>query len=96
MTGLTQEQKNEIIKRLVERGAVLPCPRCGNKNFVIVDGYFTQTLSSEIGALVLGGQTIPSVVTVCTKCGFISQHALGTLGLLPDEIKEKPKNESEQ
>jgi len=78
MTGLTQEQKNEIIKRLVERGAVLPCPRCGNKNFVIVDGYFTQTLSSEIGALVLGGQTIPSVVT-----GLLANMHLAHWGCFP-------------
>jgi hypothetical protein len=25
------------------------------------------------------------VTVVCTRCGFISQHALGALGLLPPQ-----------
>jgi hypothetical protein len=89
MAGIPQEQKEKIIAEMVKREATLPCPRCGNKNFTLVDGYFTQPLSSEIGALVLGGPTVPSVVTICTRCGFISQHALGVLGLLPTEKENK-------
>ena len=89
MPGLTQEQKDKIIAKLVERGVVLPCPRCGNQSFVMVDGYFTHSVSSEIGSIVLGGPTVPSVVTACTKCGFLSQHALGALGLLPAEKEKK-------
>jgi hypothetical protein len=34
-----------------------------------------------------GGQTVPAAAIVCNRCGFLSQHALGALGLLP-------KNES--
>jgi hypothetical protein len=82
MASLTQEQKNKIIARLMERGAKLPCPRCGNNKFTLLDGYFTQLISTEVGAYVLGGPSVPSVVTACTQCGYLSQHALGALGLL--------------
>jgi predicted RNA-binding Zn-ribbon protein involved in translation (DUF1610 family) len=89
MPELTQEQRDKIIGRLMERKAVLPCPRCGNKNFVLLDGYFIQPISTDIGAVVIGGQSIPSVVTACAQCGFLSQHALGALGLLPAETESK-------
>lgn len=77
------KQKEEIIKKLEERGAKLPCPRCGGKNFSLIEGYFNNPLQSTIGNLVIGGPAIPSVVIACTNCGYISQHALGALGLLP-------------
>lgn len=83
MPEWSQEQKNRIIKVLTEKGADLPCPRCGNPNFTLLSGYFAQPIQPELGSIMLGGPNIPSVVTVCTQCGFISQHALGVLGLLP-------------
>jgi len=89
MPGLSQEQKDNIIKKLVERKAILPCPRCGNHNFILLDGYFIQPMSAEIGAMVLGGQSVPTVVTACSQCGFLSQHALGALGMLPEEKESK-------
>jgi ribosomal protein S27AE len=85
-TGLTEEQKQQIIKALNDRGVSQPCPRCGNRSFSLIDGYFNQPVQPELsGGLVIGGPTIPSVVTACNKCGFLAQHALGVLGLLPKE-----------
>lgn len=81
---MDEVRRKEIAKALTERGATLPCPRCGNTSFSIVDGYFNQSLQSEIsGALTIGGPTIPAVVTACNRCGFLASHALGVLGLLP-------------
>lgn len=77
------EEKEKIINALEDRFAKLPCPRCGNQQFSLADGYFSQPLQENLGGIVLGGPAIPSVVVVCNKCGFISQHALGALGLLP-------------
>ena len=86
MEKLTEEQKREIIKRLEERGAKLACPRCGNKAFTVLDGYFVQSIHTQLGAgVVLGGPTVPSAVIACKKCGYLVQHALGILGLLPEE-----------
>ncbi len=89
MPEWTQEQKDKIIKALMERGARAPCPRCGNQSFTLLDGLFNQPLQTELGNIVLGGPSIPSVVVVCTRCGFISQHALGVLGMLPKEEKNE-------
>lgn len=62
MKELSKEQIQKIIKTLEERGATRPCPRCGNKNFSIVEGYFDQTLQTELKGMVIGGPSVPSVV----------------------------------
>ncbi len=85
MQDLTQEQKDKIIKALTDRLAKLPCPRCGNDTFTLLDGYFNQIIQTDLKGIVLGGRTIPSVVVACNRCGYLSQHALGILGLLPKE-----------
>ena len=83
------EEKDQIIKALKDRIAEQPCPRCGNEEFGLADGYFNQPLQDRIGGITLGGPTIPSVAVICNKCGFISQHALGALNLLPTPDKKK-------
>jgi ribosomal protein S27AE len=85
---LSPEQKRKVVEALEKVGARLPCPRCGNNNFTLLDGYFNQPVQTELAGLVLGGPSVPSAVVVCTRCGYLSQHALGALGLLP---KEAPK-----
>jgi predicted RNA-binding Zn-ribbon protein involved in translation (DUF1610 family) len=85
MQQISVERKKEIIKALDEHGAKLPCPRCGNQSFTLLDGYFNQTIQIDLKGMVLGGPSIPSVVVACKKCGYLSQHALGVLGLLPQE-----------
>jgi predicted nucleic-acid-binding Zn-ribbon protein len=89
MTGMTQEDKDRIIEKLNERGATLPCPRCGNVNFVLLDGYFTQPISNQIGTIVLGGPTVPAVVVACNRCGYMSSHALGVIDVLPPTKEAK-------
>jgi len=87
---MREEQKQKIIKALEERKVILPCPRCGNEHFTLLDGYFNQTIQTELTGIVIGGPSVPSIVVVCTQCGYLSQHALGVLGLLP---KQEAKNE---
>lgn len=89
MAELTPEQKRQIIDTLDKKGARLPCPRCGNNQFTLLDGYFNQTLQTSLGGLVIGGPSVPSAVVACSRCGYMAQHALGALGLLP----EKPSTE---
>ena len=87
-----QDHQDQIIKALTERGANLPCPRCGNDDFTLLDGYFNQIIQEEPRGIVLGGRTIPSIIIACKRCGFLSQHALGVLGLLSKE-ENKPAEE---
>lgn len=82
---MTEDEKQKIIKALEDRGAKFPCPRCGNQQFTLMDGYFNQTIQTNLKGMVIGGPSVPSVVVVCTRCGYMSQHALGALGLLSKE-----------
>lgn len=92
MSILTKEQSDLVIKTLQERGVTMPCPRCGNNSFTLQDGYFSQTVQSSQTNVVLGGQILPSVMVICNKCGYMSQYALGVLGLMePKKTPEEPE-----
>lgn len=86
---LNQEEKQKIIQILSEKINTLKCPMCDNKNFSIADGYFFNLIQDNLESIKLGGVSIPTIAIICKKCGFVSQHALGTLGLLPTKMKEK-------
>lgn len=84
MNSISENEKNKIVEVLKQRNALGDCPRCKHKAFTLLDGYFNQSLQQEVtGNVVIGGSTVPSVVVVCNNCGYMSQHALGALGLLP-------------
>lgn len=93
---ITKELKEKIIAKLEERGATLPCPRCGNQTFSVIDGFFNQTIQATLDGFVLGGPSVPTAIIACNHCGYLSQHAIGVLGLLPllsnnsasDEVKK--------
>jgi len=86
---LPEAEKQRIIKKLQEKGVKIHCPMCGHNNFIIADGYFNNSMQSGFGGgLVLGGPSIPTIGIVCGNCGFISQHALGVLGLLTQNDKK--------
>jgi len=86
---LSSHKKKEIIARLdkaLKSNAVqLACPMCGNQEFTIADGYTIQTLQDRVGTIQLGGPSIPCVSIICKNCGFVSQHAVGALGLSMDK-----------
>jgi len=93
MAEMSDDDKRKIIQALESSGARLPCPRCGNSHFTLLDGYFNQPLNAELGSIVIGGRTVPSVVLTCSRCGYLSQHALGALVPLPTP---KPKEEQQK
>jgi len=81
---IDNEQKQKIISEINKRiHPQLTCPMCQNENFVLADGYIHNSLQSDLLAISIGGAGIPTVAIICAKCGFISQHAVGALGLLP-------------
>jgi predicted RNA-binding Zn-ribbon protein involved in translation (DUF1610 family) len=66
MKEVTEDRKQEILKALEIRKADLPCPRCGNKLFVLLGETETPT---------------KGVVMACKLCGFLSVHSLDNLGI---------------
>jgi hypothetical protein len=97
MQQLNDDEKQKITEALKKRGAKKPCPRCKNRNFVLIDGYFNQPIQQSIPVSITDitnqGPFISSIVVVCTRCGYLSQHALSVLGLLPAE-EAQPKDEA--
>ena len=87
---LTEEKKAELIRVLSEKlekySKPSACPMCGHPHFTISDAYLSNTLQTDFTSVTLGGPSIPSLAIICKNCGFISQHALGILGLLPAEV----------
>ena len=88
---ISNEDKQKIISKLNSKIGNIKCPMCGNNHFIIADGYFNPTMQDDLNNLVLGGPSIPSIAIVCNKCGFISSHALGVLGLLPKQTEDSQK-----
>lgn len=93
---MTPEKHLELINKLVEKGAIYPCPRCGNKNFSLLNGYTLQSIQDEPKGFVLGGRGMPAVMATCTNCGFISYHALGALEKLQEKIEKEEKAKEEK
>lgn len=78
---MTPERQQQTIQALSEKGVKQPCPRCGTFKFSIAGE--TYIAIQEGPALFhIGGPTIPTVIVVCDTCGYITQHAQVTLGLL--------------
>ena len=90
---ISKEEKQKIILELNNRinFGDIKCPMCGNKHFIIADGYFNSIMQDSLNGIVLGGPSIPSIAIVCNKCGFISSHALGVLALLPKQNEDSQK-----
>lgn len=79
---LSEEKRQQIANKLNSKGLKMVCPMCGNNHFTVIDGYFNNALQGDLQNLNFGGPSLPACVIACEKCGFISQHALGALGLL--------------
>jgi len=78
--------KKEIVEKLNGKKAALPCQRCGEGSFSVLDGYSKISIQNDfkdLNSTVLGGASVPVVLVACNNCGAITQHALGALGLLP-------------
>lgn len=76
------EFRDKIIAALTERLADSPCPRCANTEFGVMRNMVSFPLGDNPNKITLPGPVLPCAVTYCKRCGFVSFHVLGTLGLL--------------
>ena len=86
---LSDEQRQAIATEMDKRIKGLKCPMCGNERFSLLNGYTVNLLQFSLGGLQLGGPVVPCAAIACEKCGFVSQHALGVLGLLHAKAETK-------
>lgn len=81
MVALTEEEKKELIDVLSKKGVKTHCPMCSHDEFVLNDGYTPNVVQTKKTGVMLGA-TVPSIAIICKNCGFMSNHALGVLGIL--------------
>lgn len=67
-----------IIDALHKKGAKLPCPRCGNRAFMLAVNYIEQP------------NNMYDVKLICNNCGYLSIHSLAILGL---DFKQEDKDD---
>jgi ribosomal protein S27AE len=79
-----KERANQIIQALSKKGVTKPCPRCGHPHFSVVA---ETSIPINYNPMIIGGDTsvVPTVIVACSNCGFVTQHALGALGIAPAE-----------
>ncbi|WP_343626578.1 hypothetical protein [Flavobacterium lindanitolerans] len=86
-TSLSEQELLRIMQKMNELLPNLSCPMCKNSDFVIAEGYFNNPLQFKLPDLSIGGRSIPTIGIICQNCGFVSQHALKTINLLPQNLK---------
>lgn len=81
-------EKEQIINALTKKVPDMQCPICGNKHFIIADGYSVDVMHGDLEKHYLEGVTLPSISVVCSNCGHIEKFSLGVLGLLNNSKEE--------
>ena len=85
---ITSELKNKIAKSLDTRAGDFRCPICGNEKFFVADGLTKKSLQIANKSQMIRGNIMPCAVIICEKCGFVSEHSIGILGLM-NELEDK-------
>jgi predicted nucleic-acid-binding Zn-ribbon protein len=78
--------RDQIIEALTRVGATNVCPRCSNNQFAVIESVAIPIFASNTVNL---SRSLPLVVAACTKCGFVSLHSYGVLGLPFSESKKE-------
>lgn len=77
---MDQQRREALINALQAKGVRLPCPRCGGLHFDLVAESAIWVQEAR-GAMVGEGPGIPVAIAACATCGYITEHALGPLGI---------------
>lgn len=60
----------------------LKCPMCGGDHFDVSRDFGHLHVQKNLFLSGDNFRSIPTMLVVCSRCGFISLHAVGALGLL--------------
>lgn len=93
---MDKDNKELVLKKLEHVLQKLECPMCHYNQFIIADGFIQVKLYQKYNLIDNNdNKSIPAVAIICKHCGFISNHAIGILGLLNqnEEIKQEMNDE---
>jgi len=89
---MDENKLNQVINALNKRNVNQSCPRCSSSNFSVVGESEITVIKPPpqrkgLGALAGLTQppvktTMPTIIVTCDNCGYVSQHAQASLGLL--------------
>lgn len=84
---MNEKEKHEIADRLRLRiGSMVTCPMCHDYQFTILDKYgATQFTEKPPHEHAFSFSSMPVVVLICKKCGFVAQHSVKVLDLSEDD-----------
>ena len=78
---MEKQRLDAVISALTAKSVTAPCSKCGNPHWEVV-GESYISINEDPNVFVVGGPVIPTVLVACNRCGFLTQHAQGPLGLL--------------
>lgn len=91
MAEWTPKEREDIVKRMHDKGVSRPCPRCNGDQFSLVDGYAVFGLVDKLEDEQVRN-LVPSVCVACNTCGYLTFHALGPLGMMPEKPGQPKQN----
>ena len=77
MVSWPPDWQQKLIDALQRTGADRACPRCGHADFQLLDGYISLPVQARLGDGPVA--SVPTIATVCERCGFLSQHLVNVL-----------------
>jgi len=79
--------KNTIISKLEDAGAISACHRCGDSSYQLLEGFSKIHLEEDVttDGMTMGKPSAICAHIACSKCGALTAHELGPLGMLPKE-----------
>jgi len=78
--GIAPSESQERIYQAIERKhANMPCPRCGGRDFMSVNGYFSMSPGTTPEMTQMSGYSLTLVGMKCQQCGYLSFHDLNVL-----------------
>lgn len=77
---LNDAQVAQVGQALAARGTMNACISC-NRTGTLSLLPETAQIAASPAPNIIGGVAIPCVALICSNCGFVRLHALGSLGL---------------
>ena len=94
--NLPEEFFQKVIDKMEKRGANLPCPRCGGESCYIERGIVLHILQNSAERFLTYGSGVICVLSVCERCGYISEHSLEALGLIEEAKRYAKESEGKK
>ncbi len=82
---LSPAQIEQITNAFATRGVNPVCPTCGKRGFEIASYGLEAGYEMPPTTPRLGGDSFPTVVTICRNCGYVRSHNLAAPGIHPSQ-----------